>query len=48
MQTELVALSSNSQQLFAEKSGHNVELDQPDAAVGALEKMVELTRDGNG
>ena len=45
MQTELVGLSSNSQQLFAYKSGHNIEIDQPDAAVAAIDKMVELTRD---
>lgn len=44
MQAELVALSSNSQHLFAENSGHNVELDQPEAAVGAIERMVELAR----
>jgi pimeloyl-ACP methyl ester carboxylesterase len=48
MQTELLALSSRSTQLFADKSGHNVEFDQPDAAVAAIEKMVELTRDANG
>jgi hypothetical protein len=44
MQTELLGLSSNSQQVFANQSGHNVEIDQPDAAVGAIEKMLELTR----
>lgn len=43
-QTELLQLSSNSQQLFAEKSDHNIELDQPDAAVAAIVKMVELVR----
>jgi pimeloyl-ACP methyl ester carboxylesterase len=48
MQTELLGLSSNSQQLFASKSGHNVEFDQPEAAVGAIDNMVELTRHGNG
>ena len=42
-QTELLQLSSNSQQLFAE-SGHNIEIDQPDAAVAAIVKMVELVR----
>jgi hypothetical protein len=47
VQTELLGLSSNSQQLFANDSGHNVEFDQPQAAVGAIEKMVELTRRGN-
>ena len=44
MQTELLDLSSNSQQLFADKSGHIIQLDQPEAAVGAIEKMVEQTR----
>jgi pimeloyl-ACP methyl ester carboxylesterase len=43
-QTELLQLSSNSQQMFAEKSGHNIELEQPEAAVTAIVKMVELVR----
>ena len=43
-QTELLKLSSSSQQLFADKSGHSIEFDQPDAAVGAIEKMVEQAR----
>jgi len=45
MQTELVGLSSSSQQIFADRSGHNIEFDQPEAAVGAIEKMVERTRE---
>ena len=45
MQTELLGLSSSSQQLFADESGHNIEFDQPEAAVGAIEKMVEQTRE---
>ena len=45
-QTELLQLSSNSRQLFADKSGHNVQLDQPAAAVGAIVQMVELVREG--
>ena len=45
MQTELVALSSSSHQLFADESGHNIEFDQPEAAVGAIDKMVEQTRE---
>jgi pimeloyl-ACP methyl ester carboxylesterase len=44
MQTELLQLSSNSQQLIAEKSGHNIEIDQPQAAVAAFVKMVEQVR----
>jgi pimeloyl-ACP methyl ester carboxylesterase len=44
MQTDLLHLSSNSQQLFADKSGHNIQLDQPEAAVGAIVTMVEQIR----
>lgn len=43
-QTELLQLSSSSQQLFAENSGHNVQVDEPDAAVAAILKMVALVR----
>jgi pimeloyl-ACP methyl ester carboxylesterase len=43
-QTELLDLSSNSQQLFADKSGHSIHLDQPEAAVGAIDWMVERIR----
>jgi pimeloyl-ACP methyl ester carboxylesterase len=44
MQTELLQLSSHSQQLFADKSGHNVQLDQPEAAAAAIVKMVAQLR----
>jgi pimeloyl-ACP methyl ester carboxylesterase len=43
-QAELVQLSSNSVQLFATESGHNIEFDQPDAAVGVIVRMVEQLR----
>ncbi|MCC6299810.1 MAG: alpha/beta hydrolase [Anaerolineales bacterium] len=43
-QAELLELSSNSQQLFAENSGHIVQSDEPEAAVAAILKMVELAR----
>lgn len=43
-QTELLELSSNSQQLFAENSGHNIQIEQPEAAVAAILKMVEVAR----
>jgi pimeloyl-ACP methyl ester carboxylesterase len=43
-QAKLLQLSTNSQQLFAEQSGHNIELDQPEAAVGAILKMVQIIR----
>jgi pimeloyl-ACP methyl ester carboxylesterase len=42
-QAELLQLSSNSQQMFAE-SGHNIEIEQPEAAIAAIVKMVELVR----
>jgi pimeloyl-ACP methyl ester carboxylesterase len=44
MQTELLELSSHSQQLIADKSGHNIQLDQPEVAVAAIVKMVEQLR----
>jgi beta-lactam-binding protein with PASTA domain len=44
MQAELLQLSSNSQQLIADKSDHNIEIDQPEAAVAAIGKMVEQLR----
>lgn len=43
-QTELLELSSNSQQLFAENSGHVIQSDEPEAAIDAILKMVELVR----
>jgi pimeloyl-ACP methyl ester carboxylesterase len=45
MQTDLLQLSSHSQHMFADKSGHNVQLDQPDAATAAIVKMVDLVRE---
>lgn len=44
MQAELLQLSSHSQQLIADKSDHNIEIDQPEAAVAAIVKMVEQLR----
>lgn len=43
-QAGLLKLSSNSQQLFAEKSGYNIEIEEPDAAVQAIVKRVEKLR----
>jgi hypothetical protein len=43
-QTELLQLSSNSQQLFAE-SDHNIHFEKPDAAIAAILQMVEQVRD---
>jgi len=43
-QAELLQLSSSSQQLFAENSGHTIQFDEPKAAIEAIVKMVELVR----
>ena len=43
-QTDLLQLSTNSQQFFADQSGHPIMIEQPDAAVAAIVKMVELVR----
>lgn len=43
-QIEMLQLSSRSQQMIADKSGHNIEIDQPAAAVEAITKMVEQIR----
>lgn len=44
-QTELLQLSSNSQQLFAQNSGHIIQLDEPEAAVAAILQMVQKVRE---
>ena len=43
-QTELLELSSNSQQLFAENGNHVLQSEEPDAVVAAILKMAELVR----
>jgi pimeloyl-ACP methyl ester carboxylesterase len=43
-QSGLLQLSSSSRPLVADRSGHNVQLDQPEAAVGAIVQMVEQIR----
>jgi hypothetical protein len=44
MQADLLRLSSNSRQVVADESGHNVQIDQPDVASGAIVEMVEQLR----
>jgi pimeloyl-ACP methyl ester carboxylesterase len=44
MQVDLLRLSSDSEHLIAEQSGHNVQLDQPETAVEAIATMVERLR----
>ena len=43
-QAGFVHLSTNSQQLFADQSGHRIMIDQPEAAVAAIVKMVQQVR----
>jgi pimeloyl-ACP methyl ester carboxylesterase len=43
-QTGLLQFSTDSQQLFAEQSGHHIMIDQPDITVAAIVKMVEMVR----
>ena len=43
-QAGFVHLSTNSQQLFADQSGHRIMIDQPEAAVAAIVKMVRQLR----
>jgi pimeloyl-ACP methyl ester carboxylesterase len=43
-QTDLLRLSTNSQQIIAEQSGHPIMIEQPDAAIAAIVKMVEMVR----
>jgi hypothetical protein len=43
-QAGFLRLSTNSQQLFAEQSDHRIMIEQPEAAVAAIVKMVELVR----
>jgi len=44
LQAELANLSSNSQLLVAEKSGHAIHIDQPGLVVDAIHQMVESVR----
>ncbi|MEQ8671853.1 MAG: alpha/beta hydrolase [Aggregatilineales bacterium] len=44
MQAELLQLSSNSRQVIAENSGHNIHIDQPEVAVSAIVEMVSQVR----
>jgi pimeloyl-ACP methyl ester carboxylesterase len=40
MQTELLSLSSNSEHVLADKSGHFVQLDQPEIVIEAVRSLV--------
>jgi len=43
-QKRYLQLSTNSQQFFAKNSGHRIMIEQPEAAISAIVKMVELVR----
>lgn len=43
-QSDLLQLSSNSQHLIAENSGHNVQVDEPQVVVEAILQMVQQVR----
>jgi pimeloyl-ACP methyl ester carboxylesterase len=44
-QAGFLKLSTNSQQLFAEQSGHRIMIEQPEAAVAAILQMVQQVRE---
>lgn len=44
LQIELAQLSTNGQLLVAEKSGHGIQLEQPEIVVAAIRDMVETVR----
>lgn len=44
MQAELLQLSSESQQIIVEDSGHDIAIEKPEAAVAAIVQMVERLR----
>ena len=44
-QTELVALSSQGKQIIAEKSGHHVQLDQPELVIDAILEMTSALQE---
>jgi hypothetical protein len=47
LQAQLARLSSNSRHTVAEKSGHNIHLDQPDLVIEAIVGVVEAARTGS-
>lgn len=44
-QADLLQLSTNSQQIFADQSGHRIMIDQPEAAIEAILQMVQQVRE---
>ena len=46
LQSRLAELSANSRLIVAERSGHNIALDEPEIIVGVIREMVESIRRG--
>jgi pimeloyl-ACP methyl ester carboxylesterase len=44
LQEELAALSTNSQLIVAERSGHIIQLYQPELVINAIRQVVEMCR----
>jgi pimeloyl-ACP methyl ester carboxylesterase len=42
LQKELTMLSSNSFQIIAERSGHNIPTDQPEAVIEAIQQVIQM------
>lgn len=45
MQSELVELSPNSKQVIAERSGHSIQLQQPQLVIDAIREVVQATNE---
>ncbi len=46
LQAELAMLSTNSRHIVAERSGHFIQLDEPDVVVDAIHAVIEAVRKG--
>ena len=44
LQRKLLSLSTNSQQLMADRSFHSVEIDQPEVVISGIEKVLQAVR----
>jgi pimeloyl-ACP methyl ester carboxylesterase len=46
MQAELATLSAQSQHIYAEQSGHYIQLQQPTLVIDAIRQMIQMAHDG--
>jgi hypothetical protein len=44
LQREQAALSSNSQHIIAERSGHDIQLEQPELVIGGVRQVLEAVK----